>query len=38
LEEDNGIYEKSDILKSFHRQARQAMSRKALLADFYQFG
>ena len=33
-EEDNGIYEKGDILRSFHRQARQPMSRKALLAEF----
>ena len=34
LEEDNGIYEKGDILRSFHHQACQPMSRKALLADF----
>ena len=34
LEEDNGIYEKSDILRSFNHQARQPMSRKALLAEF----
>ena len=34
LEEDNSIYEKGDILRSFHHQARQPMSRKALLAGF----
>ena len=34
LEEDDGIYEKSDILRSFHHQAYQPMSRKALLAGF----
>jgi len=32
LEEDDGIYEKGDILRSFHHQARQPMSQKALLA------
>jgi len=26
LEEDNSIYEKGDILKSFHHQTRQPMS------------
>ena len=26
LEEDDGIYEKGNILKSFHHQARQPMS------------
>ena len=34
LEEDDDIYEKSDTLKSFHHQARQLISRKALLAGF----
>ena len=34
LEEDDGIYEKGDILRSFHHQARRPMSRKALLAGF----
>ena len=34
LEEDDGIYEKGDILRSFHHQARRLMSRKALLAGF----
>ena len=34
LEEDDGIYEKGDILRSFHHQARQPMPRKALLAEF----
>ena len=34
LEEDDGPYEKGDILWSFHHQARRSMSRKALLADF----
>ena len=34
LEEDDGIYEKDDTLKSFHHQARQPISRKALLAGF----
>jgi len=34
LEEDDGIYEKGDILRSFHHQARRPMSRKALLPDF----
>ena len=32
LEEDDGIYEKGDKFKSFHRQANQPISRKALLA------
>ena len=35
LEEDNDIYEKGDILRSFHHQAHQPMSRKALLAGFF---
>jgi len=34
LEEDDGIYEKGDILRSFHHQARRSMSQKALLAGF----
>jgi len=34
LEEDDGIYEKGVILRSFHHQAHQPMSRKALLARF----
>ena len=34
LEEDKGIYEKGDTFKSFHHQARQLISRKALLAGF----
>ena len=34
LEEDDGTYEKGDILRSFHHQARRPMSRKALLAWF----
>jgi len=34
LEEDDGIYEKGDILRSFHHQARRPMSWKALLAKF----
>ena len=34
LEEDDGIYEKGDILRSFHHQARRPMSQKALLAEF----
>jgi len=34
LEEDDGIFEKGDTLKSFHHQARQPISRKALLAGF----
>ena len=34
LEEDDGIYEKGDIFRSFHHQARQPMSQKALLAGF----
>ena len=35
LEEEDGPYEKGDILLSFHHQARRPMSRKALLADFF---
>ena len=34
LEEDDDIYEKGDTLKSFHHQARQPTSQKALLAGF----
>ena len=34
LEEDDGIYEKGDILRSFHYQTRRPMSRKAMLASF----
>jgi len=34
MKEDDGIYEKGDILKSFHHQARRPMSQKALLAGF----
>ena len=34
LEEDDSIYEKGDILKSFHHQARQPIFRNALLASF----
>ena len=34
LKEDDGIYEKGDTFKNFHHQARQPISRKALLADF----
>ena len=37
LEEDDGIYEKGDIFRSFHHQARRPMSWKALLAGFYWF-
>jgi len=32
LEENDGIYEKGDRFKSFHRQAKYPISRKALLA------
>ena len=35
LKEDDGIYEKGDILRSFHHQARRPMSWKALLAGFF---
>ena len=34
LDEDDGIYKKGDSLKSFHHQARQPISRQALLAGF----
>ena len=34
LEEDDDIYERGDTFKSFHHQARQPISWKALLADF----
>jgi len=34
LEEDDGIYEKGDLLRSFHHQARQLISRKAFLSGF----
>ena len=30
LEENDGTYEKGDILRSFHHQARRPMSQKAL--------
>ena len=33
-EEDDGIYEKGDKFKSFHRQAKHLIYRKALLAGF----
>ena len=35
LKEDDGPYEKGDILWSFHHQARRSLSRKALLASFF---
>ena len=35
LDEDDGIYEKGDAFKSFHHQARQPMSQKALLDGFF---
>ena len=38
FKEDDGPYEKGDILRSFHHQARRPVSRKALLAGFYRFG
>jgi len=31
LEEDDGIYEKDDMFKSFHRQEKHPISQKALL-------
>ena len=34
LEEDDDIYEKDNTLKSFHHQARQPISQKAILAGF----
>jgi len=34
LEEDDDIYEKADILRSFHYQACRPMSRKVMLAGF----
>ena len=34
LEENDNIYERGGILKSFYHQARQPISRKALLAGF----
>jgi len=34
LEEDDSIYEQEDKFKSFHRQAKHPISRKALLAGF----
>ena len=34
LDDDDGIYEKGDEFKSFHLQASQPMSRKALLVGF----
>jgi len=38
LEEDDGIYEKGDILRSFHYLACRPMSQKAMLVAFYQSG
>jgi len=38
LEEDYVIYKKEDRFKSFHRQAKHPISRKALLAGSYQSG
>ena len=39
LKVDDGIYEKGDILRSFHHQAHRPISRKVLLAGFfYRFG
>ena len=35
LKEDNGPYEKGDILRSFHHQACRPTSWKALLAGFF---
>jgi len=37
LDEDDGIYEKSDKFKSFHHQTNQPMPRKTLLVDFLSF-
>ena len=34
LEEDDGIYQKEDTLKSFHHLARQLISQKVLLIGF----
>jgi len=34
IEKDDDIYEKGNILMSFHHQVRQPMSQKALLAEF----
>ena len=34
MQEDDGPYGQGDVLRSFHHQARQPMSRKALLAGF----
>jgi len=34
FEEDDDIYEKGETLKSFHHEAHQPISRKALLAGF----
>ena len=34
LDENDGIYGKGDKFKSFHHQAHQPISRKALLAGF----
>ena len=34
LKDDDGIYEKKDTLKSFHHQAHQPISQKALLVSF----
>ena len=38
VEEDDGPYEKGDVLRSFHHQACRPMSRKALLAGFLKSG
>jgi len=34
FEEEDGIYEKGDTFKSFHHQAHQPISQKALLVGF----
>ena len=34
LDEDDRIYEKGDVFKSFHHQASEHVSQKALLAGF----
>jgi len=38
LDEDDGIYEKGDRFKNFHRQANHPMSRKAFLPASYRSG
>ena len=35
VEEDDGPYEKGDVLRSFHYQARRPMSQKVRLANFF---